>query len=145
MSDRKCVLGQCCCGCTLKTGAWATAIFCLIGSVINTANAIYDATSRHNNSSWGAVIVSVIMLIVAIFLMHGVRTEQPRLIWIWVYTQIVLTVLTTILLIVGAVGTLNFVGLVAGLLIVGLIIYFILVVRSYAIELEGGAGGGNTV
>jgi len=144
MSDRKCVLSSCCCGCTLRTGAWVTSILVLIGSIINASNAIYDAVKGHNNGSWFNAVISIIMLVIAIFLMHGVRTENPRLIWIWVYTQIVLVILTLIGLIIGVIGTLNIIGLIIGLVIIGFFVYFILVVRSYAIELEGGSTG-NTV
>lgn len=138
MAEHKCVLTNCCCGCTLKTGAWVTAILFLILSIINAANSIYEATSGHNKSSWGTVIISVIILIISILLMYGIKTEKTRFIWIWVYTQMVMTILWLILLIVAMIGTFNIVGLLIGLITAAFFIYFILVVRSYAIELESG-------
>lgn len=144
MSD-KCVLTQCCCGCTLRTGALGTAIFCLIIGLINTILAVYQIIADKAQSGWFNVIVNVLVLIVAILLLHGVRKEKPRLVRIWVYVEIVLVVLILISTIVLFVRSGDWSGLFVGLINVGVMVYFLLVVRSYAIQLESGGGAANTV
>ncbi|XP_018016825.1 uncharacterized protein LOC108673495 [Hyalella azteca] len=92
----KCVVSQCCCGCTLRTGALATAIFCLVSAILNVIVNVHALVSERAQSSWFNIIVSVVVLIIAILLLVGVKKERPNLIRIWIYVEIVLVILTLI-------------------------------------------------
>jgi len=144
MGEHKFVVSQCCCCCTLKTGAIIIGVLNLIGSIIQVVSKAYSAIAHGVNALWFDVIVFILLTIVAVLLLNGIRTNTAKQIWVWVYVALGLAVLQLIgaIVVVVSLGEITF--LIAGLVVFALEIYFVVVVRSYAFEVESG-GGGNTV
>jgi len=138
--SEKFIVNSCCCGCTLKTGSLIIGILYLIGSLGGTIQYGYAAVATHHGILWFSAVVYVIQLIAACLLIHGTRTENASLVRVWVYVQAVVTILQVISLIIVAVSAFSIGGIISGLIVIGLCIYFIVVVRSYALELESGGG-----
>jgi len=138
--SEKFIVNSCCCGCTLKTGSLIIGILYLIISLGGTIQYGYAAVATHHGILWFSAVVYVIQLIAACLLIHGTRTENASLVRVWVYVQAVVTILQVISLIIVAVSAFTIGGIISGLIMIGLCIYFIVVVRSYALELESGGG-----
>jgi len=136
--SEKFTVTQCCCGCTLKTGSLIIGILCLIGSLIGTIQFSFGAVTYNHPALWYGAVVQIVMLIAAILLVHGARTEQASLVRVWVYIQSVITILQVINLVIVVITSFTIGNLISALLTIALCIYFIIVVRSYAIELENG-------
>jgi len=140
MTEQKCLVQQCCCGCTLRTGSMIIAVLNLIANIFNIANGAYSAVGPdHYQGGWVGVIVAILHLIVSILLIIGINKEKRNFIMIWVWVSIVVIVIT---LIVGVISI--FSGglsvLIASIIAVLLWGYCVVVVRSYAISLGGGIG-----
>ncbi|KAF2367626.1 hypothetical protein FHG87_001630 [Trinorchestia longiramus] len=144
--SEKCMVTQCCCGCTLRTGALATAIFCLVSALINAIFSVVALVRDKEQTSWFSIIVNIVVLIIAILLFVGVTKEKPNFIRIWIYVEIVLVILTLISSIVLFFKGWHLGSLIVALIIVAVMIYLIIVVRSFVLQLESGGGApGNTV
>ncbi|XP_067011936.2 uncharacterized protein [Anabrus simplex] len=164
-----CVVKQCCCGCTLKTGSIVIGILEAVGCglflvIVILATAFFaalrdnsmdqpDVTQEQLEAFHAAMAALVILMIVlavnlvaqlvfAILLACGASHENPSLIKPWIICSIVSLILSIILYIVSAsiaIGngeTASGVqSLVSCALGSALKIYFIVVVRSYHLEL----------
>jgi len=115
------------------------AILNLLGNIFQGANGAYAAVGGHDQGGWVGLIISILAIIVSILLIIGIQKEKRNFIMIWVWTMIVILVITLILGILSIFsGNLSF--LIASLIAVLLWGYCVVVVRSYALSLGGGVG-----
>jgi len=134
--EPKCLVSQCCCGCTLKTGSLIIGILYIIGYLAQSAQLLQ--LSLHESAFWFFFVISFIQFIASCLLVHGVRTDRADLVRVWVFTTIGLCVLKIIAGIVGTVTTGDITGIIQALISCILDVYFIIVARSFAYELESG-------
>ncbi|KAK7081163.1 hypothetical protein SK128_007558 [Halocaridina rubra] len=135
-SSRACTVGICCCGCSLRTGSLIIGWLDLIFGLINAAFTAAVAVENHYNPLWGSFVVEMVGVLIALCLVIGANKENTRLLWLWVYVSTVMLFLAIILAIVitiqvGYYSILIFVTIAAALQV-----YYIVVVRSYAIVLH---------
>lgn len=140
MSEQKCVLSQSCCGCSLRSGSLAIGILGVIGGILGTISGIYLGING-NNQGWVDMVINIITLILAAILIQGVRAEKRGLVMVWVWVMGIIVIINIILGIIAIILTFNIIGGVILFIIMGIAVYCILVVRSYAISLGGGTGG----
>lgn len=116
------------------------AILNLIANVILVANNVYAAVGpAHYQGGWVGVIMSILHLIVSILLLLGIRKEKRNFIMIWVWTTIVIIVITLIYGIV-AIFAAEFNILISSIITILVWSYCVVVVRSYAFTIGGGVG-----
>ncbi|XP_046647247.1 uncharacterized protein LOC124337192 isoform X1 [Daphnia pulicaria] len=147
-----CKLNQCCCGCSLRTGAIAISVFSLISSVVSIirmALVIFALQSNSSNAakmlynlSVGQLVVAVVTIVMTILLLvAAVKNRMPNLMLPWIVVQIVSIIVMFLYLIILAIVGAN-IGVVEILIAcVGgaLGFYFWLVVLSYYQELKANA------
>ncbi|XP_046647248.1 uncharacterized protein LOC124337192 isoform X2 [Daphnia pulicaria] len=142
-----CKLNQCCCGCSLRTGAIAISVFSLISSVVSIIRmalvifALQTAKMLYNLSV-GQLVVAVVTIVMTILLLvAAVKNRMPNLMLPWIVVQIVSIIVMFLYLIILAIVGAN-IGVVEILIAcVGgaLGFYFWLVVLSYYQELKANA------
>ncbi|XP_068226321.1 uncharacterized protein [Palaemon carinicauda] len=135
MADQKFVLTSCCCGCSLRTGSLIIAILSLVLSLISLGVGIFAGVSGLI-VGWIDVAIAVANIILVAVLIHGIRTEQRRLVLAWVWATVVIVILDVIL---GIFAVLLFSSVTAAIILfifAAIQAYFILVVWSYAVSLE---------
>ncbi|KAK4310326.1 hypothetical protein Pmani_018144 [Petrolisthes manimaculis] len=84
---------------------------------------------------WVDLVIDFIHLILASILLHGVRTDRITLLWTWVLGTGTLVIISIIVGIVIIILTNSILGAILLLVVSACQSYFILVVRSYAIQL----------
>ena len=136
MTEHKYTIGQCCCGCTLKTGSLIIAIFSLVVNLLNLAMSI-QAVTLGFYPSWVSVIVDILYSIVSVLLIIGIQQEKRNFIMVWVWTSIVVVVINLIIGVISAIGLL-WINAIALFINIIILVYFIVVVRSYAISIGEG-------
>ncbi|XP_042236908.1 uncharacterized protein LOC121876069 [Homarus americanus] len=134
MNEHKCVLSASCCGCSLRSGTLAIGILGVIGCILNIISGIYLGVKGFADG-WITMAVSIIHLIVNILLIQGVKQERRSFVMLWVWVSIICVVLYSILAVVTIIVSLNIAYAITVFIVVGVIIYCILVVRSYALSL----------
>ncbi|XP_064119800.1 uncharacterized protein LOC135224592 isoform X3 [Macrobrachium nipponense] len=140
MGEHKCLLSQCCCGCSLRTGSLAIGI---IGLVFAALHAIYGIYHGINGISqgWVNMVVGILNVILCAVLIQGIRLEKRSMIMVWVWVQSILIAINIILGVIEIILTLNFIVAILLFIIMGIAVYCVLVVRSYAISISSGTGG----
>jgi len=150
------MLRQCCCGCSLKTGAIILGVLNIIGGVWNLISGImaasvsdyFDEDTKKVLVPVGAVLAvfGAILVLVSICLIIGAQKGNPVLLVPWMVFVIVFLVANTVLYIVYAVqyfainDTTNGAGnIIAAIIYLLLQTYFLLVVYSLYRELKGTA------
>jgi len=134
--SEKFIVNSCCCGCTLKTGSLIIGILYLIGSLVGTIQYGYAAVSTHHGILWFSAVVYIIQLIAACLLIHGTRTDSGSLVGLWVYVQGALALMQLVLMVLVFVLGMLVSQFVTYLVSFALCIYCIVVVRSFARQLE---------
>ncbi|XP_042233391.1 uncharacterized protein LOC121873756, partial [Homarus americanus] len=134
MNEHKWVLSASCCGCSLRSGTLAIGILGVIGCILNIISGIYLGVKGFADG-WITMAVSIIHLIVNILLIQGVKQERRSFVMLWVWVSIICVVLYSILAVVTIIVSLNIAYAITVFIVVGVIIYCILVVRSYALSL----------
>ncbi|CAL4072023.1 unnamed protein product [Meganyctiphanes norvegica] len=139
MTEQKCIVGQCCCGCTLRTGSMIIAVLSLVGNIFLLANSSYAAVQGHNNASWVSVVVALLHFIVSVLLIVGIRQEKRNFMMIWVWVTLVRIVISAIMAVIAFIGLVwqVAISLVITVLLYG---YCAVVVRSYALSVSGVVG-----
>ncbi|XP_045113329.1 uncharacterized protein LOC123505742 [Portunus trituberculatus] len=121
-----------CCFCfSLRAGSIIIACLSLIFSVVGAGFSIYLGVIG-GAEGWVDLAIDLIHLVLACILIHGIRTEQERLLRVWVVGTGILVGLSIILGIVIIIFTSSFTAAVLLLVVSAIQIYFLLVVRSYA-------------
>ncbi|CAL4066432.1 unnamed protein product [Meganyctiphanes norvegica] len=134
-TENKWTVEQCCCFCTLRTGSLIIAVFALVMTVINLVSSVYAASSGHGYASWVSFILDVCHLIACIMLVFGIQKEKSNYVMLWVWTTIVMIVLTLITAVISFIelSWQNAIIMVLTVIIYG---YCVVVVRSYAISMQ---------
>ncbi|XP_066976764.1 uncharacterized protein [Macrobrachium rosenbergii] len=140
MGEHKCLLTQCCCGCSLRTGSLAIGIVGLVLAVMHTIYGIYHGINGISQG-WVNMLVGILNVILCAVLIQGIRQEKRSMIMAWVWVQSILIAINIILGVIEIILTLNFIFAILLFIIMGIAIYCVLVVRSYAISISSGAGG----
>ncbi|XP_046458672.1 uncharacterized protein LOC124205325 [Daphnia pulex] len=147
-----CKLNQCCCGCSLRTGAIAISVFSLISSVVSIIRIVLNFSALKGISSndakmlYGVIVgelvgAMVLMFTIFLVLLAAVKNRMPNLMLPWLVVQIVSIIAMFLYLIILAIAGAN-IGVVEILIAcVGgaLGFYFWLVVFSYYQELKANA------
>nr|XP_027223094.1 uncharacterized protein LOC113815225 [Penaeus vannamei] len=131
----RCVFTSCCCGCSLRTGALVIAVVSLVLSTVGAAYGAYVG-SNGDSEGWVDFFIDLVNIILAAILLHGIRTERRDLALAWVWGTVVMVGITVIVGIVILVLTPTVLGAVILLAAALVQIYFILVVRSYALTVS---------
>lgn len=134
MTEHKCVVNSCCCGCSLRSGTLAIAIFNLILSLIQIVLGSI-AIASGAIVVWPELVIGILRLIISSILINGVRKESRGQVLAWVWIVTILTVLATISVIVLFVLGSPISYVVDDIIGILLNIYFIIVVRSFAFKL----------
>merc|ERR1719334_201552 len=92
---------------------------------------------------WFAGVVSLLGLLVALVLLIGVHKESGKLVMIWVYVQLGVLALLLIGSIIVIIDLFSIGAVLFLIAFLALNLYFIVVVRSYALDLKSGAAGNN--
>ncbi|XP_068241513.1 uncharacterized protein [Palaemon carinicauda] len=140
MGEQKCILTQSCCGCSLRTGSLAIGIIGLVFAVLHSIYGIYNGVNG-NGQGWVNMIVGILNVILCAVLIQGIRQEKRSMVMTWVWVQTILVAINIILGIIEIIVTLNIVFAIVLFIVMGIAIYCILVVRSYAFSIGGGTGG----
>ncbi|XP_063863940.1 uncharacterized protein LOC135102612 [Scylla paramamosain] len=133
MADSNCgySLTNCCFCLSLRAGSIIIACLSLIFSVLGAAFSIYVGVTA-GVEGWVDLAIDLIHFVLACILIHGIRTEQERLLRVWVVGTGLLVALGIILGIVIIIFTNSLAAAVVLLVVSAIQIYFLLVVRSYA-------------
>ncbi|KAG7156028.1 uncharacterized protein LOC121854229 [Homarus americanus] len=135
MAENKKILGNCCFFVSLRTGSLLIALFSLLFSMIGAAYSLYLGLIG-NLEGWPDLIIDIVHLVLASILIHGVRSENVQLVNIWVWVTSILVGITIILGILIIILTDSLIGAIILLVVSVLQIYFVLVVRSYAVSIS---------
>lgn len=140
MGEHKCVVGYCCCGCSLRSGSLAIGIVVLILTLLQAIYSIMQAIKTGNASGWIGFATNLFVVIVSCLLIQGIRTERRGYVMAWVITMVVIIVINIILAIIILITTFNLPFGLIMLAVMLLFIYLVVVVRSYALTLGSSAG-----
>ncbi|XP_071514823.1 uncharacterized protein [Panulirus ornatus] len=137
MANSNFVLNNCCFCASLRTGSLIIAIFTLVISLFGAAYSIFLGVTG-SNEGWVDLAIDIIHIVLASILINGICTERRSLVNLWVWGTAFLVAVAIVLGIVFILLTDSlYVAIV--LFIVSVIqIYFVLVVRSYALTLSDG-------
>ncbi|KAK3867076.1 hypothetical protein Pcinc_027438 [Petrolisthes cinctipes] len=126
---------QSCCLCLpLRTGTIIIGVISLVLSLLGVAFSIYQGVLGITEG-WVDLVIDLIHLILASILLHGVRTDRASLLWTWVLGTGALVIISIIVGIVIIILTNSILGAILLFVVSAWQIYFILVVRSYAIQI----------
>ncbi|XP_045593576.1 uncharacterized protein [Procambarus clarkii] len=134
MAGEKCVLSSSCCGCSLRSGSLAIGIISLIFGILYGIFGIYNGVKGHKEG-WVTLVVNLITIAICIILIQGIRKERRGWVMTWVWTTGIIIAINIILIVIGIILTLNFIGGIIALICMGIAVYCVLVVRSYALSL----------
>ncbi|XP_045604050.1 uncharacterized protein [Procambarus clarkii] len=135
MESEKCVLKNCCCGCSLRTGTIIIAVLSLLFGLATAGYSIYLVVAGVTEG-WLDLVINIFNIIVAIVLIHGIRTERAGLVMAWVWATAFSIALSVVLGIVFVFITASLVAAFILFVVSAIQIYFLLVVRSYALSLK---------
>ncbi|KAK4310327.1 hypothetical protein Pmani_018145 [Petrolisthes manimaculis] len=136
---------QSCCLCLpLRTGTIIIGVISLILSLLGVSFSIYQVVFGITEG-WVDLVIDFIHLILASILLHGVRTERITLLWTWVLGTGTLVIISIIVGIVIIILTNSILGAILLLVVSACQSYFILVVRSYAIQIATEQNGPQVV
>ncbi|XP_071542471.1 uncharacterized protein [Panulirus ornatus] len=124
----RCVVGSCCCGCSLRSGSLTIGILNLVSSSIILSLGFSGSSIIFFHHTVPGVIFSILLI-------YGIQKARRGLIMIWVWVNAVLLFISVILAIVLIVMTGNVAIAVTVLVSCALTVYFIIVIRSYALTL----------
>lgn len=132
----ECTVPRCCCCCSLRLGTLILGWLSLVLGIVNVGTQASYSIQSGDALGWVNFTLSICNILMAVCLLTGVYQMKPNLLMIWVYTTTILLFLGIILAIVmmGASGVIG-IGIVLIIPCV-LQIYYIVVVRSYAIEMS---------
>ncbi|XP_068226322.1 uncharacterized protein [Palaemon carinicauda] len=130
------VVSRCCCFFNLRVGTLIIAIINLLFHIGEGAYGIYLGVNGIPEG-WMDVAIDIINIIFAIILIHGVRTVNRNLVVAWVWASVISVALSIILGVLFILFTNSVIAAVILFVLAAIQIYFIVVVRSYAISLEG--------
>nr|XP_053630768.1 uncharacterized protein LOC128687365 [Cherax quadricarinatus] len=133
MSD-KCVLSSSCCGCSLRSGSLAIGIISLVFGIINSIYSIYEVANGIKQG-WVQLIINILSVIMAIILIIGVRKERRSYVMGWVWVTAIVIAINIILGILAIILSLNIVLGIIYFIVMGVAVYCLLVVRSFALSL----------
>ncbi|XP_063608051.1 uncharacterized protein LOC134782481 [Penaeus indicus] len=138
MGEQKCVLNSCCCGCSLRSGSLAIGI---VGLVLSIIAAIYGIKRGIDGETqgWIDMVVQIIEIVICIILIQGIRKEHRGMVMVWVWVSSIMIAINIVLVVIAIIMTLNIVFAIIAFIVLGIALYCILVVRSYALTL-GGSG-----
>ncbi|XP_053635787.1 uncharacterized protein [Cherax quadricarinatus] len=135
MESQKCLLKSCCCGCSLRTASIIIAVLSLVFAAASGGYSIFLGVSGVVEG-WLDLTINIVKFIIAIVLIHGIRTERRGLVLAWVWVTAVMVGLSITLGIVLVFLTASIVAAFVLFVASAIEIYFLLVVRSYALTLE---------
>ncbi|XP_064084065.1 uncharacterized protein LOC135199862 [Macrobrachium nipponense] len=130
------VVPGCCCCFSLRVGTLIIAILNLLFHIGEGAYGIYLGVNGVPEG-WMDLAIDIIMIIFSIILIHGVRTENRNLAVAWVWASAIGVALSIIVGILYIIFTNSVIAAIILFVLAAVQIYFIIVVRSYAISLEG--------
>ncbi|CAL4116017.1 unnamed protein product [Meganyctiphanes norvegica] len=149
MNSHTCVVSQCCCGCTLRTGSLIIGVLSLIGDGYNSVTTGLQASAEGWWLLWVTEVIVVVHLIASILLLIGISNNNVKFIKAYVYANVAVIVYDVILVIVlfammGSYADGDYAGVfvvmaVTYLLSFLLMIYYTVVIRSYALQVEEGS------
>ncbi|XP_050714523.1 uncharacterized protein LOC126997464 [Eriocheir sinensis] len=140
MTEHKCVVSYCCCGCSLRSGSLSIGIVVLILSLLQCIYSIFGAIKTGDNSLWVGFVTNLILVIVSCLLIQGIRTERRGFVMVWVWTMVVLVTINIIMAVIILITTLNLAFGLVTLVVMGIFIYLVVVVRSYGLSLSSSSG-----
>jgi len=135
MAEHKCIVNACCCGCSLRSGSLAIGVIYLILAILAAINGILQGING-NSQGWIEMAVNLIQAILCVVLILGINKENRAMIMVWVWVSAILVAVSVIVAIMAAIAGAIVVGIVI-LVVLGLQVYFIIVVRSHALTLAG--------
>ncbi|XP_063873036.1 uncharacterized protein LOC135107292 isoform X2 [Scylla paramamosain] len=144
MGEHKCVVSYCCCGCSLRSGSLAIGIVVLILSLLNAIYNIIAAIRTGVTVGWIGFATNLFVVIVSCILIMGIRQERRGFVMTWVITMVVIIIINIITSIIALVTTFSLVAGLIVLVVMGVFIYLVVVVRSYALTLGSSAGVAET-
>ncbi|XP_071542887.1 uncharacterized protein [Panulirus ornatus] len=130
MTEAKCILSSFCCGISLRSASMGIAIASIVWGAIDSIIGIFKGV-QGQGQGWGYLICSIIIVIASCILLQGIKKDKRAYVMSWVWVISILIFIYIILAVVSLI-TLNFANGVINLIVIGLAIYCVLVVRSYA-------------
>ncbi|XP_045134370.1 uncharacterized protein LOC123517953 isoform X2 [Portunus trituberculatus] len=140
MGEHTCVVSYCCCGCNLRSGSLSIGIVVLIFSLLSAIYNVIESVKTGNASGWIGFAINLFVVIVSCFLIQGIRQERRGYVMSWVITMVVIIIINIILSIIILITTFNLIFGLIVLVVMGVYIYLVVVVRSYALTLGSSAG-----
>lgn len=132
----ECTVPGCCCCCSLRQGTLILGWLSLVLGIVNVGTQANYSVQTGDALGWVNFTLSICNILMAVCLLTGVYQMKPGLLMLWVYT-------TTVLLFIGIILAIVLMA-VSGVIAIGIVliipcalqIYYIVVVRSYAIEMS---------
>jgi len=136
MSEHKCVVGTCCCGCSLRSGTLAIGIVTLVFAILGAIGGVYVGVNG-NNEGWFSLVVNGITIVLCALLLQGVRQERRGFVMAWVWGMIVMIILQIIGAIITIATSPNLSFAISTIICSAIAIYLVVVVRSFGLSLAG--------
>ncbi|KAK8754520.1 hypothetical protein OTU49_016571 [Cherax quadricarinatus] len=123
------------CGCiSLRTGTIIIAVLSLLFGLGNVGFSIYLVVEGASEG-WVDLVINVATVILAIALIHGIRIKSAKLVMVWVWLMALSIALNITMGIVFIFITASIIAAFILFVMSALQIYFLLVVRSYALTI----------
>lgn len=130
------VVRNCCFCFSLRSGSYIIAVLALIFNLILIVNDAYNAITKQRSYLWIGVAIYFIGMLLAVMLFYGTRNDKKVMIWAWVWINGFILSLTLIYIIIClSLLWLSVLNSFFAFLVLVIEIYFLLVVRSFAIYL----------